>query len=108
MPSKPRAHRTKGTTKSKQFLGNSQFVSTDLLDTSYLRRTYYDLTFGAMLQTARLLGGEITLTSTLGSGSRFRIYIPLGSTHLPAERIKAPQGPVSSATAARSVRSSSG
>jgi hypothetical protein len=40
------ASRTKGTTKSKQFLGNSQFVSQDLLDTSYLRRTYYDLTFG--------------------------------------------------------------
>jgi hypothetical protein len=40
------ASRTKGTTKSKQFLGNGQFVSVDLLDTSYLRRTYYDLSFG--------------------------------------------------------------
>src|SRR6185312_11711122 len=41
------ASRTKGTTKSRQFLGNSQFVSADFLDTSYLRRQYYDLTFGA-------------------------------------------------------------
>jgi len=38
--------RTKGTTKSKQFFGNSQFNSQDLLDTSYVRRQYYDLTFG--------------------------------------------------------------
>ncbi|MFI5360745.1 MAG: hypothetical protein ACHQ49_02145 [Elusimicrobiota bacterium] len=45
------ASRTKGTTKSKQFLGNSQFVTEDILDTAYLRRTYYDLTFG---DTARL------------------------------------------------------
>ena len=41
------ASRTKGTTKSKQFLGNSQFVAADVLDTSYLRRTYFDLSFGA-------------------------------------------------------------
>ncbi|MBI5631758.1 MAG: hypothetical protein HY921_12845 [Elusimicrobia bacterium] len=40
------ASRTKGTTKSKQFFGNTQFVAIDLLDTSYLRRQYYDLTFG--------------------------------------------------------------
>ena len=45
------ASRTKGTTKSRQFLGNSQFVVADFLDTSYLRRQYYDVTFGA---TARL------------------------------------------------------
>lgn len=38
--------RTKGTTKTKQFLGNSQFVTQDFQDTSYLRRTYYDLSFG--------------------------------------------------------------
>ncbi len=45
------ASRTKGTTKSKQFLGNGQFVNVDLLDTSYLRHQYYDVTFG---DTARL------------------------------------------------------
>ncbi|MDD5301904.1 MAG: hypothetical protein PHS14_02260 [Elusimicrobia bacterium] len=37
--------RTKGTTKTKQFTGNTQFVATDLQDISYLRRQYYDVTF---------------------------------------------------------------
>ncbi len=37
--------RTKGTTKTKQFTGNSQFVAVDLQDISYLRRQYYDVTF---------------------------------------------------------------
>ncbi len=37
--------RTKGTTKTKQFSGNTQFVATDLQDISYLRRQYYDATF---------------------------------------------------------------
>lgn len=43
--------RTKGQTKTRQFTGNTQFQGTDLLDTSYLRRKYYDVTFG---NTARL------------------------------------------------------
>jgi hypothetical protein len=38
--------RTKGTTKVKQFFGNTQFVSVDIPDTSYARRQHYDLTFG--------------------------------------------------------------
>jgi hypothetical protein len=50
--------RTKGTTKSKQFLGNSQFVSVDFQDTSYLRRTYYDLTFGAATRLPIKSGSE--------------------------------------------------
>lgn len=50
--------RTKGTTKSKQFLGNSQFVQTDLLDTSYLRRQYYDLTFGVSARLPIQTGSE--------------------------------------------------
>ncbi len=37
--------RTKGTTKTKQFTGNTQFVALDLQDISYLRRQYYDATF---------------------------------------------------------------
>ncbi|MDE2491134.1 MAG: hypothetical protein KGM24_09815 [Elusimicrobia bacterium] len=41
------ASRTKGTTKSKQFFGNSQFVQTDIPDSAYLRRQYYDITFGS-------------------------------------------------------------
>ncbi len=38
--------RTKGQSKTKQFTGNTQFQAVDLLDTSYLRRKYYDVTFG--------------------------------------------------------------
>ncbi len=38
--------RTKGTTKTKQFTGNTQFQKTDINDIGYLRRKYYDLTFG--------------------------------------------------------------
>lgn len=38
--------RTKGTTKTKSFYGNTQFVAVDILDTAYVRRQHYDLTFG--------------------------------------------------------------
>ncbi|MFA6583187.1 MAG: hypothetical protein WCS77_02725, partial [Elusimicrobiaceae bacterium] len=44
--------RTKGTTKTKQFVGNTLFQTRDILDTSYMRRQYYDITFGS--GTARL------------------------------------------------------
>src|SRR5262249_41448048 len=37
--------RTKGTTKTKQFIGNTQFASIDIPDSGYVRRQYYDLTF---------------------------------------------------------------
>ncbi|OGR62122.1 MAG: hypothetical protein A2X31_03040 [Elusimicrobia bacterium GWB2_63_22] len=43
--------RTKGDSKTKQFTGNTQFQKADINDISYLRRKYYDLTFG---NTARL------------------------------------------------------
>lgn len=38
--------RTKGITKSKEFTGNQQFVAEDISDVAYLRRQYYDLSFG--------------------------------------------------------------
>ncbi|MBI4386211.1 MAG: hypothetical protein HY551_02400 [Elusimicrobia bacterium] len=38
--------RTKGQTKTRRFVGNTQFATLDIADTSYLRRQYYDLTFG--------------------------------------------------------------
>ncbi len=50
--------RTKGLTKTKQFTGNSQFVATDLLDTSYIRRQYYDVTFGNQLRLPIQGGSE--------------------------------------------------
>lgn len=40
------ASRTKGTSKFKEFVGNTQFVGVDLLDTGYVRRQYYDIGFG--------------------------------------------------------------
>jgi hypothetical protein len=40
------ASRTKGTSKFKEFVGNTQFVAVDLLDTGYVRRQYYDIGFG--------------------------------------------------------------
>jgi hypothetical protein len=43
--------RTKGQTKTKQFKGNTLFNTLDIPDISYIRRQYYDLTFG---DTARL------------------------------------------------------
>ncbi|HUT85942.1 MAG TPA: hypothetical protein VMW66_03800 [Elusimicrobiales bacterium] len=38
--------RTKGEGKTKEFTGNSAFQSKDILDIEYIRRQYYDLTFG--------------------------------------------------------------
>lgn len=38
--------RTKGTTKTVQFVGNTLFQTKDITDTGYKRRQYYDLTFG--------------------------------------------------------------
>ncbi|MBR4355032.1 MAG: hypothetical protein IKP96_00440 [Elusimicrobiaceae bacterium] len=38
---------TKGTSKQKQFVGSSVQEIVSLKDTDYVRRTYYDLTFGA-------------------------------------------------------------
>ncbi|MDD2773065.1 MAG: hypothetical protein PHP45_05145 [Elusimicrobiales bacterium] len=38
--------RTKGTTKTKEFVGNSAYQGKDILDTAYLRRQYYDVAFG--------------------------------------------------------------
>ena len=47
--------RTKGTTKSKQFFGNTQFIAADIADTSYVRRQFYDISFG--------LGGRLPIKS---------------------------------------------
>ena len=41
---------TKGSSKQKQFIGSSVSEIISLADTSYLRRTYYDLTFGGNIR----------------------------------------------------------
>ncbi|MBI4425888.1 MAG: hypothetical protein HY554_19315, partial [Elusimicrobia bacterium] len=50
--------RTKGQTKTKQFIGSTQFASIDILDTSYLRRQYYDVSFGTATRLPILPGSE--------------------------------------------------
>jgi hypothetical protein len=49
--------RTKGTSKYKEFVGNTQFVSVDLLDTSYIRRQHYDITFGTVVPRLPIQSG---------------------------------------------------
>ncbi len=50
--------RTKGTTRTKQFFGNTQFEAKDIQDTAYLRRQYYDLTFGNPARLPIPVGSE--------------------------------------------------
>lgn len=50
--------RTKGTTKTKQFIGNTQFATVDIPDNSYVRRQYYDLTFGNPARLPLVQGSE--------------------------------------------------
>jgi hypothetical protein len=52
------ASRTKGTTKTKEFIGNTQFQTIILPDTSYVRRQFYDLTFGGTIPLPLLPGSE--------------------------------------------------
>lgn len=49
---------TKGTSKQKQFIGSSVSEIVSLADTAYIRRTYYDLTFGGNIH------GDPTLQDT--------------------------------------------
>ncbi len=60
--------RTKGTTKSKQFHGNQQFVAEDILDTAYIRRTYYDVSFGNQARLPIRSGTEHIYLATQALG----------------------------------------
>jgi PAS domain S-box-containing protein len=46
----------------------------------------------------KLHGGQIEVASVPGRGTKFRVRMPFGSTHLPSERIKAPRTLASTAT----------
>ncbi|MBI3553464.1 MAG: hypothetical protein HY077_13290 [Elusimicrobia bacterium] len=56
--------RTKGQTKSKQFFGNTQFVAQDVIDTAYLRRQYYDVSFGNPARLPLKVGSEQVYLAT--------------------------------------------
>lgn len=69
---------TKGSSKQKQFIGRSVFEIVSVKDKDYIRRTYYDLTFGSNTP----VGPDSTWNSTIGSiapGSE-SIYIDTNTT----------------------------
>ena len=47
-------------------------------------------------ELAKLHGGRIEVSSTLGRGTTFRVRVPLGAAHLPIDRIKVPRSLVPS------------
>ena len=64
---------TKGTNKQKQFVGSSVFEIVSIKDTDYIRRRYYDLTFGSNTP----VGPNSVWTGTMGnvaSGSE-EVYV---------------------------------
>ena len=55
---------TKGTSKQKRFVGSSVSEIVSLEDKNYIRRTYYDLTFGGNVKPIKKAGGaEIPVVS---------------------------------------------
>jgi PAS domain S-box-containing protein len=64
-------------------------------------RTYEGTGIGLALvqELARLHGGSVQVDSVLGAGSTFRVTIPTGAAHLPAERIQGTRSQNSTAVA---------
>lgn len=52
-------------------------------------------------ELVKLHGGAVGAMSELGSGSTFRVSVPLGTEHLPPERIKAPRSLAPTTTGAQ-------
>ena len=72
---------TKGTSKQKQFKGSSVQEIVSLKDTEYIRRTYYDLTFGGLITTPITPGTEeIYLDSNNSSTSQEFVPFPASAT----------------------------
>jgi PAS domain S-box-containing protein len=57
-------------------------------------RSYEGTGIGLALvqELVRLHGGSVSVASAVGRGSSFTVAIPLGTAHLPAERIGSPRG----------------
>lgn len=69
---------TKGSSKQKQFVGSSVFEIVSVKDTAYIRRQYYDLTFGSNSPA----GPNATWQTTIGSiapGSE-EVYVDTNTT----------------------------
>ena len=52
-------------------------------------------------ELVKLHGGSIDAESSLGAGTRFRIHLPFGTAHLPADRVRASRSLTSTASGAR-------
>lgn len=69
---------TKGSSKQKQFVGSSVFEITSIKDTDYIRRRYYDITFGSNTP----VGPSSTWNAQMGSiapGSE-EVYVDSNTT----------------------------
>lgn len=62
--------RTKGQTKAKQFKGNTQLITQDILDINYIRRRYYDLSFGDARRLPLVPGSESVFLSRQVAGQQ--------------------------------------
>ncbi len=52
-------------------------------------------------ELVKLHGGSVAVASTVGQGSAFTVSLPLGSSHLPKDRLAAPRALASTATGGR-------
>ncbi len=69
---------TKGSSKQKQFVGSSVFERKSIKDVDYIRRTYYDLTFGANAPVSSVNSWSTTMGS-IAPGTE-EVYVDSNTT----------------------------